>query len=348
MNWQEISAKIILWLKPLWINAQKRYFQLSPMSQQILLMIGLLVVVGGIFYNLFIKEPRAFPEHSILTIESGVGLNRIAESLKEAKLIRSQTIFKVMVVIWGDERKTQAGDYFFNQRQDSIRIARRIATGDYGLEPIRITVPEGYNIFDIAKLFDESEFDKFDSDEFKRLAIERDLEGYLFPDTYFFPPNTSAKDVLERLNDNYNEQIKTIAAQLKDSPYDFKEIMIVASIVEKEAHSAKDRRQIADVIWRRLAIDMPLQVDVTFSYINSKNSYTLTKDDLKTDSPYNTYVYKGLPPTPIANPSLEAIVAAANPEPNDYLYFLADMSGNVYFAKDFDGHQLNREQYLRQ
>jgi len=120
----------------------------------------------------------------------------------------------------------------------------------------------------------------------------------------------------------------------------------MASIIEAEARTTESRRIISGILWKRISLGMPLQVDSTFVYINGKNTYELTSDDLKIDSPYNTYVYKGLPPTPIGNPGLDAILAALYPKTSKYLYFLSSKSGDMYYATTFEQHKRNKELYL--
>lgn len=121
----------------------------------------------------------------------------------------------------------------------------------------------------------------------------------------------------------------------------------MASIVEAEAYNLRDMQMIAGVLWNRIEIDMPLQVDVTFRYINGKGTFDLTYDDLKIDSSYNTYVYTGLPPTPISNPGLNAIIATVDYVESDYLFFLADKYGQIHYAKTLAGHKQNKSLYLQ-
>ena len=126
------------------------------------------------------------------------------------------------------------------------------------------------------------------------------------------------------------------------------EVIIMASIIEDEANGTlESKRIVSGILWKRLRLEMPLQVDAPFQYYNGKNSYTLTKEDLKEDHEYNTYTNKGLPPTAITNPGIDSIRAAITPTKTDYLYFLSDKKGNMYYAKNFEEHKINRELYLR-
>ena len=121
----------------------------------------------------------------------------------------------------------------------------------------------------------------------------------------------------------------------------------MASLIEEETRTQEERPTVAGILWKRLDIDMPLQVDATFSYINGKNTFELTLDDIADDtSPYNTYAHKGLPPGPISNPGLDSIVAALYPKENPYLYYLADLSGTTHYSRTFDEHKEKKFRYL--
>lgn len=202
---------------------------------------------------------------------------------------------------------------------------------------------EGLTVIDIAELL-EKKFFEFDSGRFIELATSS--EGYLFPDTYSFLPNIKEDQVFEELRDAFDKKISSIQEEVDDSEHTLEDIVIMASIIEKEAWKEKDRRLISGVLWNRIDIGMPLQVDATFLYINGKNTYNLTYDDLAIDSPYNTYKYKGLPITPICNPSLSSLKAAVSPDESEYLFYMADRVGNTYYAFNFEGHKQNRRLHL--
>jgi UPF0755 protein len=171
------------------------------------------------------------------------------------------------------------------------------------------------------------------------------MEGYLFPDTYFFLPNATEDTVIQTMRQNFDAHIATVQADIDASGKPLSEIITLASIIEREARNPEERRKISSVLWNRLKKDMALQVDVTFLYTIGKGTFELTKDDLASDSPYNTYINKGLPPTPIGSPSLDAIVAAAVPAKTDYLFFMADLRGVTHFCKTHSCHQANKLRY---
>jgi UPF0755 protein len=149
------------------------------------------------------------------------------------------------------------------------------------------------------------------------------------------------------MRENFARQTQDYQEDILKSKKSLNDIVIMASIIEEEANgSLESKRIVSGILWKRLSLKMPLQVDAPFTYYNGKNSYTLTKEDLAQDSPYNTYINKGLPPTAIANPGIDSIRAAIAPTQTDYLYFLSDKKGNMYYAKTFAEHKQNKELYL--
>ena len=216
---------------------------------------------------------------------------------------------------------------------------------------VKITIPEGYTVKDISEKFDS--FENFDKENFLEIAGAK--EGYLFPDTYFFTGSENETQVVVRLENNFRKKVFPIFTQSdknRESPISQSEIgttstIIMASILEREARTTQDWKIISGILWKRVGIGMPLQVDATLNYLNGKTSSELTLDDLQTDSLYNTYTRRGLPPTPICNPGLGAIEAAGNPVESPYFYYLSDKEGTTHFAKTFDEHKLNKARYLR-
>jgi len=205
--------------------------------------------------------------------------------------------------------------------------------GRFPLVSLKITIPEGYNTRDIAGKF--KVFANFDKENFLKLTPQN--EGYLFPDTYFFTGRENEAEIIRIMRNNFQNKAGSVKT----------EILIMASMLEREARTIKDKKIIAGILWKRLNNDMLLQVDATLNYLNNKTSLEMTKDDLKFDSPYNTYLYKGLPPTPICNPGLESIEAASQPTETEYWYYLSDKKGNIHYAKTFEEHKANKMRYLR-
>lgn len=310
---------------------------------KVILLIAIVIIVCLFSYFALFKAPYDFPSNKLVKIEEGMPLAKISEHLKNLSVIRSELFFEALVTLLAGDSGAISGEYFFAKPISSFAVAKKIVNGEYGLTPIKITVPEGSTIYDIARLFDDR-FQDFDSVEF--LEIVADKEGYLFPDTYLFLPNVKAEQVAREMQNNFKKKIGEIKEEIVSFGRPLKDIIIMASILEKEARTTDTRRMISGILWNRIKIDMPLQVDAVFPYINGKNTYTLTLEDLKIDSPYNTYKYKGLPVGPISNPGLDSILAAVNPKKTDNLYYLSDRNGNMYYAEDFDTHKKNKRLYL--
>jgi len=171
-------------------------------------------------------------------------------------------------------------------------------------------------------------------------------EGYLFPDTYIFPAGATEEDVIKEMEENFAKRILPLQTQIRDFKRPLKDVLIMASLVEGEVRTTETRRQVSGILWKRLQLGMPLQVDAVFPYIIGKNTFEVTTDDLKIDSPYNTYLYVGLPPGPINNPGLDAITAAITPTPSNFLYYLTDLAGQIHYAATHAEHLINRAKYL--
>jgi UPF0755 protein len=302
-----------------------------------------MVLLAGALYVGFVTPPQKFPLGSVVTVSEGKTLTDIANELKEQRVIRSPFFFRTLISIIADENLVIAGDYFFGTKKTIFVIAKRLTNGNYGLEPERITIPEGLTAAETAKLL-AKRLRKLDARAFIKAAEGK--EGYLFPDTYFFLPSIKAEEIVRVMERNFHTQVSELAPEIEEFGKPLHEVLTMASLIEEEARRYETRRRISGILWSRLNIDMPLQVDAVFLYINGKNTYELTLDDLDDSSPYNTYKYTGLPPGPITNPGLASIRAAINPEKTDYLFYLADRRGNTYYAETFDGHKRNRVLYL--
>ena len=148
------------------------------------------------------------------------------------------------------------------------------------------------------------------------------------------------------MEDNFKSKIESVRGNIDNFKKPLTDVIIVASIIEDEAITSDDRRIVSGILWKRLKMKMPLQVDALFRYLDGKGTFDLTTEDLATTSPYNTYKYIGLPPTPINNPGLDSILAAVEPKKTNYLYFVSDKKGVMHYAATFEEHQRNRELYL--
>lgn len=185
-------------------------------------------------------------------------------------------------------------------------------------------------------------------------SLSTDLEGYLFPDTYEFFAGSKAVAVARRMGENFDTKaLPSFAKAVEDRSSilpsrNLNDIIKVASLIEKEVPGSDDRRIVAGIIWKRLRNRFPIQVDSAICYVKPEPCYPVTKDDFAVDSPYNTYMYKGLPPTPISNPGLDAIIAAMSPKESPYWFYLTEpKKGRTIFSIDLDEHNKNVYRYLK-
>ncbi|MDP2641976.1 MAG: endolytic transglycosylase MltG [bacterium] len=309
------------------------------MLRKYLFIIGAVLFVACLYIS---APPFLFPAGSIVTVSDGAGLYVLSEKLEDDNVIRSPFWFRVASIVLGGERDMKAGQYYMSRPQNTFTIAWRVFHGDYDIETVKITIPEGFTVKKIAELFDKR-FVFFDHENFVTYAPE----GYLFPDTYFLPVTATASSTVRLLRNNFVRKIFPNMPEVESSGKSLEEIITMASIIENEAQSKEDREIISGILWKRLELGIPLQVDASFVYVNGKTTKDLTADDLKINSPYNTYLYRGLPPTPISNPGLESIEAALHPTTTPYLYFLTGDDGTMHYSRTFDEHVEKKLKYIR-
>lgn len=304
------------------------------------------VIVIILFFTLIIFSiaPSNFPRGSIVRINKDMTVSGAASMLKEKGIIKSAYLYKIYVVMLHDGKGIQAGSYLLDRPQSTLRMAYRTAYGISNLQKIKVTIFEGSNSKDIATILKKN-IPLFNSSDF--LIQAKKLEGYLFPETYFFNPDVQPDEVIAEMRDQFDKKIAPIKNAISTSTKSFSDIMIMASILEEEANNTYDRRIISGILWKRIQEGMLLQVDAPFYYIFGKGSSQLTRSDLATTSPYNTYIHKGLPLAPISNPGLDAIKAALYPGENNYYFYLADKKGITHYATTHDGHVANKEKYLQ-
>ena len=298
-----------------------------------------------LLYFVTFSAPTNFPAASLLKIPQGSTIYDVAYVLKEKHLIRSQLVFEAVERLYGAPEAVVPGEYFFPLDENVFTVARRLVHGDRELKAVRVEIPDGSSSKDIAAILDQKLPD-FDSSTF--LANAQPKEGMLFPDTYFFLPGEDPNLVIDALVHNFQAHISEppVAQAIQNFGQPIQAVITMASIVEKEAPDSKNREIIAGILWHRLQIGMPLQVDAVFPYIIGVNSLELTRADLATSSPYNTYTHKGLPPGAIANPSLGSILAAVMPTKTNYLYYLSDRSGTLHYSATYAGQLANERKYL--
>lgn len=288
------------------------------------------------------QSPKDFIPGAIISIEQGTTLQGAATLLEENNIIRSAFLFQVLMQI--SEHHVIAGDYLFDENETLLDVAERITVGQYGDVRIQVWLQEGLSNVQMADILSEK-LPQFNRDIF--LQDAESLEGYLYPDTYYFFPSVETDEVIETLHDTFLEKITELSDDLLASEHSMEDIITMASIIEKEATTdSAERAIISGILWKRIEIGMPLQVDAPFVYERDKGSHDLTIADLREDSLYNTYTNTGLTPTPIGNPSLGSIEAALKPATTSYLFYLHGNDRQVHYAVDHNGHVNNKRNYL--
>lgn len=299
------------------------------------------VMLVLIFYSF--SAPSQFPVGQRVKIGQGMNVHQISVLLEQEKVIRNPILFNLYLRLSGESKSLNAGTYIFEEKFSMFTVARRIVDGVHNIPSVTLFIPEGSTVEFIANR-SEDVLVNFDKEKFIRIASKH--EGKLFPDTYFISDETTEEELLNILVKNFEKNMDKIKSSLATSEFTLDEIIILASIIEKEVGNPEDRRLVSSVLQNRLSINMALQVDATLDYVLGKNTYELTFKDLEYDSPFNTYKYIGLPPAPIGSPGLDSILSVLEPAESDYLFYVSDREGNTYFSKTFKEHQANVAKYL--
>lgn len=312
-----------------------------PAMIEVSLIAGIIVLCVGVYFFYLLNKPSpAFPEETALVIDEGMPLTAIATLLEEQHYVNSSLFTLLLLKTIYHGSFVQAESYTFHTPPTTSALLHAITTGTSLTPSERVRFPEGFRVEQMTEFLPE----RFASENLNPYIL---YEGYLFPDTYEIARDDTLENIVERMNQAYGEKTEHLQAEMDNSILSEEAIITFASLVQREANTVQSMRTVAGILWKRLAIGMPLQVDATFHYLLGKASSELTREDLAIDSPYNTYANVGLPPGPIANPGLDAIEAVLDPIESEYLFYLTGNDGNFYYAKTFEEHQANIARYLR-
>lgn len=319
----------------------------------------LIFAAGTFFYNVF--RPRHIPEaRRKFTIYSGEAVRQTSARLSQANLIRSDFWFRTYVWLTGREKYFLAGNFSLPEKSNTASLVS-LLTFQAAREVRLVKILEGWTIRDIeaylqsATLWRPGEFSRLIADndfssEFalvKTRPINNSLEGYLFPDTYQIFPEAGPAGLARKMLANFEKKVSAdLVEEIERRGKDFYAVLTIASIVEAEVPHAPDRPIVSQIFWDRLLSGIPLQSDATLNYVLEKKTSRLSGEQLVIDSPYNTYKYKGLPPTPIGNPGLDSIKAAIYPAGTDYLYFLSTREGETIFSRTLEEHNIAKAKHL--
>jgi UPF0755 protein len=317
----------------------------------ILAIFAALIAAGYLFA--FSRTPYG-DHYREIHIPRGTPLLEILTTLEKEEIISNSDLFRLYLMIQGISSKVRAGDYEFQPKMTPRQIARKLLEGDFKI--YHFTIPEGWTMSQIADYLERKQLTKrdeflswcYNAEWIRSLGIETDsLEGYLFPSTYetYYPekPQSLIKLMVTTFQANFTDEMRSRAKQLGLTPH---EVVTLASIVEKETGHPEERPLIASVFDNRLRQKIPLQSDPTVIYGIKDFDGNLTRRDLESFTPYNTYVIPGLPPGPIANPGKAALLAVLYPADTDYLYFVSKNNGSHVFSKTLKEH--NRSVYKYQ
>ncbi len=332
--------------------------QRSPLQKvwRLGITIAILVVLvlggmtGAAVYLL--SPPQSTGKPVLVHIKPGGTIWDVSKELQHHGLIRSANLFFLYTHLMGKSRRIHAGYYRLSPAMSAAQVLDLLVSGKH-VTGIWVTIPEGFTAWQIANLLQKRgvvSAKPFLSVVHRPWGIIRadfpipktGLEGYLFPDTYLFDPKSSPRAVIQRMvNDFERRFFLPYRKELQNDPIGLSGVTTVASMIEREAKMERDRPRIAAVIYNRLKIGMPLQIDASVLYAMNHHTTRISAKDLKTASPYNTYQHTGLPPGPISNPGLQSLLAALHPDHDSYLYYVAAPNGTQIFATTLAQHERN-------
>lgn len=305
-----------------------------------------------------IKSPFKVKDGNVkFSVNEGDTLFNVVSRLKEKELIKNEFLFKVYIKNNNLNTNIKPGEYNLKNDTSIKGFVEMLNKGSKETTLLKITIPEGYNIEQMAKLMEEKGI--ISSEEFinscKRYKVpsyikcnskvKYELEGYLFPDTYEFNKNVTGKEIIDKMLNQFQLVVRNIEKEKNIKINDMQKIINIASIIEKEARIDEDRAKIASVIYNRLNQKMMLQVDATVLYALGEHKSKLTYDDLKIKSPYNTYVTNSLPLGPICSPGVESIKAALSPEKTNYIFYVLEDDKKHFFTNNYNNFLKAKERY---
>ncbi|MBI2613800.1 MAG: endolytic transglycosylase MltG [Candidatus Levybacteria bacterium] len=302
-------------------------------------------IVGGVLWwknGVSAVDPKS-KDSVIFVVTKGMGVKEISNGLKEKGLVKSSVVFFLLVKQLGIDKRIEAGDFRLSPSMTAQEIAENLT---HGTLDIWITVPEGKRAAEIAQTL-KDKIPTYDSSWPNTLESE---EGYLFPDTYLIPKDADIGMIVNQMRGNFDVKYATL--DTTNTNFTQEEIVILASLIEREAITDAEKPIIAGVLLNRLNAGMALQVDATIQYAKGQNTTNkkwwepvLIEEYKTVKSDYNTYLFAGLPPLPISNPGLVALSAAANPSDTDYLYYIHDKDRKIRYAKTLAEHNANIEKF---
>ncbi|MDR1952615.1 MAG: endolytic transglycosylase MltG [Elusimicrobiota bacterium] len=298
--------------------------------------VAVLIIAGLVWYFKLPNKRIGF------TVNSGDSAHRVADILKKENIIYSERLFLAFVKLTSSGKRIQAGYYEFSQRDNIFTILSQFRNGSKSY--ISVTIPEGSNIKQIAAII-KSRIPDFDDAKFIKIANDEKLEGYLMPETYYIGYSFQPEDMIRIMRKEFDKKVTPAMYERAEKiGMPMKDVITLASIVEKEAIKAQERPIIAGVFYNRLKQRIRLESCATVLYAMGINKAQLSLADTKYPSPYNTYLHYGLPPGPICNPGVESINAVLYPVETDNLFFVAEGGGGHLFSPNLEQHVKNKNE----
>ncbi|HKU67181.1 MAG TPA: endolytic transglycosylase MltG [Candidatus Baltobacteraceae bacterium] len=319
-------------------------------------LVALAILAGAGWFAYAMLVDTSHPEATKdVIIARGSTFHDIAAQLAGAGIIGNETAFRVYAKMKRADTAAHAGEFRFSAHQTPAQVLAQLESG--GAQVAKwVTIPEGFTAKQIAQRLQEQGFG--DARTFTQAFLHdsivvggtrtKNLEGFLFPSTYLIPNGASAKNVEEMLTAQMRKELPADAARKAHARgLTVPQVVTLASLIEREAKADDERPLMAGVYYNRLRLGMPLEVDATIEYALPEHHDVITYGDLKIDSPYNSYLHTGLPPTPIANPGQASLQAAFNPKPSPYLYYVYKGNGHHAFARTLAEQNANIAKYLK-
>ncbi len=315
-------------------------------NKKITIVGGIILLVGipiGIYQCLFSALQKEFVEWERIVINLNTTEEELIPKLKEQGYIKSEWAFKLVLKLRGLEGEIKPGGYKVSKTWNAWSLALALANFR---DQNWVVIPEGLRKEEIAEI---AKKELRWSEDTKENFLNYAEEGYLFPDTYLLNLDYTGEEVAKRMRSQFNEKAGKVLQEFADANIKHDTAITLASLIQREAANEEEMPLIAGIIWNRLLKPMPLQVDTTIQYIVGEPGNwwrSVTLQEYKIESPYNTYLHEGKPPAPICNPGLAAMEAVVHDQPSDYFYYLHDSEGQIHLAKTYEEHQVNIEQYL--
>ena len=333
------------------------------MKKLLLLIVFILLLI--LFYSwqgIYLPRNASSQENKTFLIERGKGVQEISSALQKQGLIKDRNLFNLYVLWEQVGNKLQAGEYLLSSSMTVPEIVNKFISGEVTEE--KITTIEGWNKNEIAQCLENEQM--FSAEDFLEVVANRSgrisqrydflrsipedlgLEGYLFPDTYQVDKNISPEEMVETMLENLDNKLSLeLREEIERQEKSVFEIVTMSSLLEKEVRTIKDKKIVSGILWKRIRLGIPLQVDATVAYITGKKTTRISKEETQIDSSYNTYKYRGLPLGPICNSGFESILASVYYEDSDYLYYLSTPEGETIFSRTLKEHNIAKVKYLK-